>query len=101
MPAVTRSMKQKRITTFSYQAEHANSVCIAATFNDWSPQATPMKRNASGEWSANLELAPGGYEYRFVIDSQWANEPECANHESCPHCVPNPFGTKNQKLQVE
>jgi len=60
-----------------------------------------MSRNGSGEWSADLELAPGAYEYRLVIDGQWSNEPGCANHEGCPHCVPNPFGSKNQKLQVE
>ncbi len=101
MPVVTRSIKQKRITSFSCQAEHANSVCLAGTFNDWNAQSTPMSRNGSGEWSADLELAPGAYEYRLVIDGQWSNEPECANHEGCPHCVPNPFGSKNQKLQVE
>lgn len=101
MPVVTRSMKQKRITRFSCQAEHANSVCLAGTFNDWNLQSTPMSKNGSGEWSANLELAPGAYEYRFVVDGEWCSEPECANHESCPHCVANPFGSKNQKLQVK
>jgi 1,4-alpha-glucan branching enzyme len=101
MPAVTRSMKQKKITKFSCQAERANSVRLAGTFNDWNAQSTPMSKSGPGEWSVDLELAPGVYEYRFVVDGQWFNEPECANHESCPHCVPNPFGSKNQKLQVE
>lgn len=101
MAAVTRSMKEKKITRFSCQAEHANSVCLAGTFNDWNPQAIPMSRSDSGEWTADLKLPAGPYEYRFVIDGEWSNEPECANHESCPNCTPNEFGSKNQKLQVE
>jgi hypothetical protein len=32
----------------------------------------------------------------LVIDGQWSNEPECARHGSCPHCVPNRFGSKNR-----
>ncbi len=101
MTVVTRSMKQKKITTFSCRAEHANSVCLAGTFNDWNSQSTPMTKSGSSEWSADLELPPGEYEYRFVVDGQWSNEPECLIHESCPNCVPNAFGSKNQKIQVE
>ena len=101
MPAVTRSMKQKKITKFSCLAEHANSVCLAGTFNDWSAQSTPMSKSDPGEWSAALELPPGEYEYKFVVDGHWSNEPECLTHEKCPHCVQNPFGSKNQKVQVD
>jgi len=101
MPVATESMKQKRTTRFSCQAEHANSVGLAGTFNDWNSQSTPMNKSDSGEWSADLELPPGEYEYRFVVDGQWSNGPECSIHESCPNCVPNAFGSKNQKIQVE
>ncbi len=101
MPVITRSVKQKRIIEFSCQAEGADAVGLAGTFNDWNPEATPMSDSASGDWRANLELPPGEYEYRFVIDGQWSNEPECATHEICPRCVANPFGSKNQKVQVD
>ncbi len=101
MPTVTRSLKGRKITSFACQAEGAKAVFLAGSFNGWNPQSTPMINKSSGEWIADLELTPGAYEYRLVIDGQWSNEAECANHESCLHCVPNPFGSKNQKLQVE
>jgi 1,4-alpha-glucan branching enzyme len=101
MPAVTRSMKGRRITSFAYRAAGAKAVFLAGSFNEWDPRATPMTHESSGEWRAALELTPGAYEYRLVVDGQWGNEPECANHEGCPHCVPNAFGSRNQKLQVD
>ncbi len=100
MPVATESMKQKKITRFSCQAEHANSVCLAGTFNDWNAQSTPMRKNG-GEWSADLELAPGRYEYKFVVDGQWCCEPGCEDeYRGCPKCVPNQFGTMNRLLEV-
>ena len=101
MPAVTRAIKQKRVTEFSCEAESADSVNLAGTFNDWNPQLTPMSKSGSGDWRVNLELPAGEYEYRFVVDGRWSNEPDCANHEGCPHCIANPFGSRNQRLQVE
>lgn len=101
MPAVTRSMKSRKMTSFSCHAEDARSVFLAGSFNEWNPLSTPMSKRNSGDWSTDLELAPGVYEYRFVVDGEWCGEPECANHESCPNCVPNPFGSKNQKFQVD
>lgn len=101
MPTVTRSLKGRKITSFACPAEGAKAVFLAGSFNDWNAQSTPMTNKSSGEWTADLELAPGAYEYRFVVDGEWRGELECANHEGCPNCVPNPFGSRNQKIQVD
>jgi 1,4-alpha-glucan branching enzyme len=101
MSTVTRSMKGRKITSFAYQAEGAKVVFLAGSFNDWNSESTPMTRKSSGKWIADLELAPGAYEYRYVVDGDWCNEPECTGHESCPHCGPNPFGLKNQRVQIK
>ena len=72
----------------------ARKVCVAGTFNDWNPQRTPLERNADGEWEIALSLAPGEYEYRFVADDQWMDDPlSCRN-------VANPFGGVNAVLHV-
>jgi len=39
-------------------------------------------------------LTPGRYEYRFLVDGQWRNDPECAE------CVANPFGSENCVIHV-
>ena len=72
----------------------ARNVYVAGTFNDWNPQRTPLERNADGEWVIALSLAPGDYEYRFVADDQWMDDPlSCRN-------VANPFGGVNAVLHV-
>ena len=43
---------------------------------------------------ADLELASGTYEYRFVVDGKWITDPRCA------HTVPNAFGETNSLLIV-
>ena len=100
MPAVTRSIKNRTVVCFSRQAGGARQVFRAGTFNDWKTDAVPMTQDPSGQWGAALDLGPGTYEYRYVVDGEWSNELECTNHESCPNCVPNPYGSKNQKVEV-
>ena len=72
----------------------AQQVCIAGSFNDWHPGATPMIRLNEGEWAKELALSPGRYEYRFVVDGQWADDP------AAMELIPNPFGTANAVMMV-
>jgi hypothetical protein len=48
-----------------------------------------MKKDKKGIWKVAISLAPGRYEYRFVADGNWENDP------SCPGCVANEFGGEN------
>ena len=36
-----------------------------------------MKRNKEGTWSAVMDLFPGTYEYRFIVDDRWNDDPTC------------------------
>jgi len=80
---------------FEFSAPKAQEVFLAGDFNDWDTCTTPMKRDRKGVWKATLSLAPGRYEYRFLADGQWENDPSC----SC--CVPNQFGSMNCVRTVE
>ncbi|MEX2205624.1 MAG: sugar phosphate nucleotidyltransferase [Myxococcota bacterium] len=82
---------------FGYRAPNARAVCLSGTFNDWSSNATPMRRDARGNWSLSLRLRPGRYEYKLVVDGEWRCESACALDT---HCVPNAFGTTNRLLEV-
>ena len=72
----------------------AQEVCIAGSFNDWHPSVTPMVRLDDGKWAKELALPPGRYEYRFVVDGQWVDDP------AATELIPNPFGTPNSVLEV-
>jgi hypothetical protein len=72
----------------------ARKACIAGSFNDWNPCATPMLPLGDGKWAKELMLPPGRYEYRFVVDGQWEDDPQTTE------LIPNVFGTANAVLVV-
>jgi 1,4-alpha-glucan branching enzyme len=79
---------------FEYENAAARKVCLAGSFNNWDAQECEMIPLGSGKWVKDLDLAPGTYEYRLIIDGHWAIDPRCA------HTVPNAFGESNSLLVV-
>lgn len=84
-------MKTHHITL---QRPDAGSVFIAGSFNDWSPDATPLAKTGDSSWAVELALPPGRYEYRFVVDGAWVDDPQAAE------VAPSPFGSVNAVLLV-
>jgi hypothetical protein len=54
-----------------------------------------MKPVGGGLWKVQVSLAPGTYHYRFLVDGEWRDDPECTLR------VPNPFGTENAVREVK
>ena len=81
---------------FQLDAPFAGEVHLAGEFNDWSPTATPMEKGEDGIWRVTLELAPGSYLYKFVVDgASWMEDPEN------PDMEPDPYGGNNSVITVE
>jgi 1,4-alpha-glucan branching enzyme len=85
---------EEREILLAFYAPEAEVVQVAGTFNGWCPEANPMQRAGSGEWTVRLGLKAGRYEYRFVADGIWADEPDERQR------VPNPYGRHNSVLEV-
>jgi hypothetical protein len=75
-------------------APEAKEVKVAGNFNGWRPEATPLKNIGAGEWIVRLSLRSGLYEYRFVVDGCWSEDPRAAQHAA------NPYGSFNSVLLV-
>jgi len=73
----------------------AQNVQIAGDFNNWQPHKTMMQQGKDGKWELALELAPGKYRYRMVVDGQWQQDPYNEKVEL------NPFGEYNSILEVK
>lgn len=71
-----------RAYKFSIVAEAAQGVSLAGSFNGWTPQA--LKRSAKGIWTVSLELPQGTHEYKFVVDSEWIEDPANAERTASP-----------------
>jgi len=86
--------KTKKVQ-FELLAPEALKVYLAADFNNWDTRTNPMKKDKKGVWKTALSLKPGRYEYRFLVDGNWQNDPSCCD------CVPNEFGSQNCVRVVE
>lgn len=94
-PAPAASEEKKAgVVVLRCDAPNATVVAVAGSFNNWNPEATPLYRQPDGTWAVELYLAPGTYEYRFVVDGCWCDDPAAAEY------VPNPFGSYNAVLRV-
>ena len=94
MKSRTKQEKSKKVS-FSFQAPHAKGVSIAGDFNRWDSMTHPMRKDKEGVWKIDLNLPPGTYQYRFIVDGEWQNDPVCTA------CMENPFGTLNCVKKVE
>jgi len=101
-PAATRKAKAKakkpatKAVVFTVHAEKGKTVCLAGDFNGWDPSAKKMAFKArTGVYAASVKLAPGTYQYKFVIDGAWCADPENVN------TVPNDQGTFNSVITVK
>jgi chromosome partitioning protein len=80
---------------FIFDAPKASCVKIAGTFNNWNTsEESLMERKGDGTWSKCVYLAPGTYQYRFLIDDEWVADQNNANQ------VNNPFGGKNSVIKI-
>ena len=88
-----RNRKNQKVT-FSIEAAEAEEVFLTGDFNSWNPKKFPMKKDGNGIWKKTVMLPSGIYEYKFLIDGVWTEDP--FNDEACPNC----FGTFNSVLNM-
>ena len=64
-------------------------------FNNWAEnEAFVMQCNEEGTWSKEIPLAPGVYEYKFVVDDNWLLD------QTNPNTVETSLGIQNSVIEV-
>lgn len=80
--------------TFTVQDQGYEQVHLAGEFNGWNGHSLPLYRKA-GHWACEVELQPGAYQYKLVINgSDWILDPEAES-------VPTPHGERNSIFRVK
>lgn len=90
--AASRAVKKR--VSFQFEAPRAKAVSLAGSFNDWSTSTRPLKQDGKGVWRTWMMMAPGSYEYRFLVDGEWQDDPACEQRRE------NEFGSSNCVLEV-
>ena len=87
-----------REVVIEYRAPGAADVRIAGDFNGWVPDrdvlSSTRQEGETRVWRKVLRLVPGTYEYRYVVDGEWREDP--AN----PDRLPTAMGPPNSLLVV-
>ena len=66
---------KKRRVMMALKALGASEVFLMGDFNNWNDKIHPMKRNEKGLWVKAVMLPSGRYEYKFLVDGEWWNDP--------------------------
>lgn len=80
---------------FALEAPQAKVVRVTGEFTNWSREGLAMDKDpADGVWKVVLDITPGEYEYRFIVDGVWIRDPNNKDY------VRNEFGQENSLLIV-
>lgn len=86
------------VVRFNYQpAGRVKKIYLAGNFNGWNPSNDEYllsDEDGDGIYSITINLEPGTYQYKFVIDSRWTKDPHA------PGSHPDGFGGQNGKFEV-
>ncbi|MHB8743722.1 MAG: AAA family ATPase [Sulfuricaulis sp.] len=85
---------RRKIVLYLFGYENMN-VHLAGDFNSWMPDQGVITRIVNGVVEKSMMLSPGTYQYRYVIDGKWQEDP------SNPDVTPNHSGGFNSILRVE
>jgi chromosome partitioning protein len=98
-----KSVKQKKTprqrkhsrTQFLYHGPRASRVQVVGNFNNWAQREDYcMQRREDGTWSKEIILAPGVYQYKFLVDDEWIED------QNNPNVIEDPFGGRNSVIEV-
>src|SRR5882672_9097606 len=85
---------QHGAAVFRLEMPAAQTVKLVADFTGWDKNPLDLSPGENGVWQVTVALPPGRYAYRFLVDGEWHDDPQCVE------CKPNPFGTANAVVEV-
>jgi len=82
--------------SLKFQLPGASSVALSGSFpfSNWDEKGVALVPTGGGAWTIDLELPPGRYEYRLIVDGEWRDAPDSVE------TVDNSFGGRNAVLVV-
>lgn len=95
LPRIFGVQATSRGMLFVQPVNIGQQVRVAGEFNGWRPETAPLRVNQrTGVLEALIEIPPGTWQYRLVVDDKWMPDP------FNPMSAPNPFGGTNSVVVV-
>lgn len=93
-PQAAPTQEVQRKVRFELDVPKARSVSVVGTFNNWKAGATPLVFVGGIKWIRELSLAPGRYEYRFLVDGKCVEPPHAKAY------LPSAHGGRNGVVEI-
>lgn len=85
----------RKPVNFSIKAPSARDIYVVGDFNNWKiDDAVKLSRFDDGRWEKKMDLAPGRYKYKFVVDGEWILDTQNLEREQ------NSFGTFDSVIKL-
>ena len=92
--AAKQTKKRSKKVSLKVRLDGARDVVLTGDFTGWAKDQVRLEKASDGVWSGSVELAPGEYQYRLLVDGEWRDDP------SAEQRVPNSYGSSNCVLKV-
>ena len=89
-----KGQSRRRAVRFGLEVSGARRVSVVGTFNNWNPEATPLRCVGGTRWFVYWPIEIGRHEYRFVVDGNVVDDPAAREF------VPAVQGGRNAVLRV-
>ena len=95
-PESSKQSKQaaRKLVTLNTRIDKALEVVLTGDFTGWAKDKVRLTKGKNGGWAGTIELLPGKYEYRLLVDGEWRDDPDAKAR------VANSFGTENCVLTI-
>ena len=82
--------------SLSFTGRSPEEVLLAGDFNGWVPDAgVQLERESQGRWRKVVNVGPGTYQYKFILNGQWVSDPRN------PHQIANTLGGRNSLIRID
>ena len=81
--------------TFRLEAPEGRDIYVVGDFNGWNMnEEGRLGRSENGCWEKRMEIPPGRYRYKFIVDGEWT--PDAKN----PELRANIFGSFDSIIRI-
>jgi 1,4-alpha-glucan branching enzyme len=70
-------------------------IFLVGDFNQWNERSHPLRRIKDRSYELELEIPPGKYRFKYLVDGVWWNDPDAEEY------APNPWGSEDSVIRID
>jgi 1,4-alpha-glucan branching enzyme len=70
-------------------------IYLVGDFNQWNEKSHPLRRTETENYELELEIPPGKYRFKYLVDGVWWNDPDAEEY------APNPWGSEDSVIWID